>query len=104
MQSAGCLRGRSPFLMNPQHPAPAASPRRMVPTVMADGDRLEQELRASPPAGLLHVLSSGEVEHLADVVAAARRRQAAAIATAGEHGLRFVPRLLRGPIRKALGG
>jgi hypothetical protein len=74
---------------------------------MADADsplaRLESELRASPPAGV-HALSHDQLEHLAAAIAQARRRQAAAIAAAGERGLGFIPRLLRGPIRKALGG
>jgi hypothetical protein len=70
---------------------------------MADRDPLQQELKARPPVGL-GVLSAHELEHLAGAIAAARHRQAAAIAAAGEHGLRFVPRLLRGPVRKAFGG
>ena len=41
--------------------------------------------------------------HLADSVQAARRRQAAELAAAGEQALGHVPRLLRGPIRKIVG-
>lgn len=64
---------------------------------------LATELRGPVPAGLRR-LSPGEIEHLAAAIAEARHRQAAAIAAAAEQGLRFVPRLLRGPVRKVLGG
>lgn len=63
--------------------------------------RLETELGARPPQALVE-LEDDHLEHLAGVIAAARRRQAAELAAAGERGLRFVPRLLRGPLRKAL--
>jgi hypothetical protein len=48
-------------------------------------------------------LPAAELEHLAGLIAGARHRQAAEIAAAGERALSFVPRLLRGPLRKALG-
>ena len=48
-------------------------------------------------------LPAAELEHLAGLIAQARHRQAAEIARAAERGLSFVPRLLRGPLRKALG-
>jgi hypothetical protein len=63
---------------------------------------LEQELGAPVPEGVRR-LDPADVQHLANAVAQARRRQAQAIATAGERALRFVPRLLRGPLRKAVG-
>ena len=79
----------------------------MVQTVMADDRgplrRLEAELGSGAPLGL-QALAAHELEHLAGSIAQTRRRQAQAIAAAGERSLRFVPRLLRGPIRKALGG
>lgn len=62
---------------------------------------LERELRGAPPAGLER-LSDGEREHLADLIAGARHRQAAELSAAADRALRFVPRLLRGPIRKVL--
>jgi hypothetical protein len=62
---------------------------------------LEAELRATVPAGL-RVLDDGQLADLADAVRAARRRQAEALKAAGDTALGHVPRLLRGPIRKAL--
>ena len=53
------------------------------------------------PAGLSH-LGEAQLGHLTMAVAAARERQSLAIAQAAERGLQFVPRLLRGPLRKAL--
>jgi hypothetical protein len=63
---------------------------------------LARELRGPVPSEVAR-LSAGELEHLAGLIADARHRQAAEIAAAAERGLRFVPRLLRGPLRKALG-
>jgi hypothetical protein len=62
---------------------------------------LEGELRATVPAGL-RGLSDEQLADLADAVRAARRRQAEALDAAGEQALSHIPRLLRGPIRKAL--
>jgi len=63
---------------------------------------LERELRSAPPASL-NSLRAAELEHLATSLQAARHRQAAEIAAASERALGYVPRLLRGPLRKALG-
>jgi hypothetical protein len=63
---------------------------------------LERELRGTPPPGLER-LSDTEQAHLAALIAGARHRQAAELAAAADRALRFVPRLLRGPIRKVLG-
>lgn len=63
---------------------------------------LERELRGPPPPGVQR-LSDPDHAHLAGLIAAARHRQAAELAAAGDRALRFVPRLLRGPIRKVLG-
>lgn len=63
--------------------------------------RLEDELRAPVPAGVAR-LTAAEVDHLTSAVAAARQRQAAELMAAGERALSFVPRLLRGPLRKVL--
>jgi hypothetical protein len=65
--------------------------------------KLRAQLRAEPPAGLAQ-LADEDLERLADAVAAARRRQAAELEAAGEAAFRYVPRLLRGPMRKLLGG
>ena len=48
-------------------------------------------------------LRAEDIEHLGEAVAAARHRQAAELRAAAEGGLRFVPRMLRGPLRKVLG-
>jgi len=63
---------------------------------------LAQELRGPVPDAVAR-LEPGELTHLAGLIADARHRQAAEIAAAAERGLSFVPRLLRGPLRKALG-
>lgn len=79
---------------------------------MARGDRaagapaagateLARQLAGAPPAEVLS-LGERELTHLADAIAAARRRQAAELAAAGERALRFVPRLLRGPLMRVL--
>jgi hypothetical protein len=65
-------------------------------------DELARELRGPVPSGVA-ALGAGERRHLAGLIADARHRQAAEIAAAAERGLSFVPRLLRGPLRKALG-
>jgi hypothetical protein len=63
---------------------------------------LRDQLRAAPPDSLA-ALADSDVRHLADAVAAARRRQAAELEAAGEKAYGHIPRLLRGPIRKLLG-
>ena len=62
---------------------------------------LERALGAPPPEGLAP-LAPEHVQDLADAVHAAHRRQARELAAAGEAALSFVPRLLRGPIKRAL--
>jgi hypothetical protein len=63
---------------------------------------LADELGAPVPPEIGR-LDPENLEHLAGLIAQARHRQAAEIARAGERGLSFVPWLLRGPLRKALG-
>ncbi len=65
-------------------------------------EELGRELRASPPSGLAQ-LKPDELHDLTAALRAARRRQAAELASAGEQALSFVPRLLRGPVRKIVG-
>jgi hypothetical protein len=73
--------------------------------VPADGgpaDALTRELRAPLPASV----SSLDEAALTDLTAAvrdARHRQAAALAQASEKALGHIPRVLRIPLRKALG-
>jgi hypothetical protein len=64
---------------------------------------LEAQLGHRAPEGLER-LSEEELSDLGEAVKLARRRQAAALADAGERALNRIPRLLRGPIRKIAGG
>lgn len=73
-----------------------------MPTAESGAQRLESTLGAPLPEGVRR-LEPRHLEHLATTVREARRRQAAELAAAGERSLRFVPRLLRGPLRKVLG-
>jgi hypothetical protein len=63
---------------------------------------LEAQLQGPVP-GALHDLDERHLSDLADAIRAARQRQAAELEAAGEQALRHIPRLLRVPIRKALG-
>jgi hypothetical protein len=65
-------------------------------------DAVEAELGSAPPAGFAR-LSEDELSDLAGAVREARRRQAAEVAAAGDRAFSFVPRFLRGPIRKIVG-
>lgn len=64
-------------------------------------ERLTAELGADPPAAVA-ALTDADLQVLADALAAARRDQAAALAEATERGLAFIPRVLRGPVTRAL--
>jgi hypothetical protein len=71
--------------------------------VAEDGRRaLEAQLRAPVPDGL-RTLTDDELHQLAEAITDAQLHQANALEVAGEQALRHIPRLLRGPIRKALG-
>ena len=62
---------------------------------------LRTQLPAEPPAGLGEI--SGEhIAHLSEAIRAARHRQAEALEQAGQQAFGYVPRLLRGPIRKII--
>jgi hypothetical protein len=63
---------------------------------------LEAELRRPVPAGVA-ALDAEHLRHLTAAVREARHRQAAELEAAGEQALAHIPRLLRGPLRKALG-
>ena len=60
------------------------------------------QLGGDPPAAL-RALAPEHLHDLAEAVRAARRRQAAELAAAGDQAFKHVPWLLRGPIRKVLG-
>jgi hypothetical protein len=66
---------------------------------MTDLAALEAELRSAPPAGLAR-LEEAELRDLAHAIRDARHRQAAEVEAVGDRALSFVPRLLRGPIRR----
>jgi hypothetical protein len=66
-------------------------------------DTLEQELGARLPEGL-DVLSAKELTALAGLLRDAKKRQARELADGVEDSLNFVPRLMRGPVRKILFG
>jgi hypothetical protein len=61
-------------------------------------ERVDGEL----PAGIA-ALSPEHQQWLADALGEAHREQGRELQAAAEESLRFVPRLLRGPVRKAVG-
>lgn len=69
-------------------------------------DEAFQALRAQLGDGVpasLGDLRPEELHDLAGAVRDARRRQAKALAEAGERALSHIPRLLRGPVRRIVG-
>jgi hypothetical protein len=65
-------------------------------------DELESELRAPVPSGVQQLDDASRAD-LAAAIRDARHRQAAALQEAGDQALRHIPRVLRIPLRKALG-
>ena len=66
-------------------------------------DALRDALRTEPPPGCA-ALSDADLADLAGAVQAARERQRAELHAAIDAAYRHVPRLLRGPLRKLVGG
>ena len=64
---------------------------------------LRTQLGQTPPSGL-RALTDEQVLDLAAAVEAARHRQAASLAEASDRALGRIPRVLRGPVRKVVGG
>jgi hypothetical protein len=60
---------------------------------------LERELRDAPPEGVA-ALDPRHLEQLAALIRDARHRQAAELESAGEQALSYIPRPLRGPVRR----
>jgi hypothetical protein len=60
---------------------------------------LQEELHGPLPAGIRQ-LTDAQRQDLAEAIVDARRRQAAALAEAGERAFGHIPRLFRGPIRR----
>lgn len=71
----------------------------MPRTALSD---LRAQLGASLPASL-STLTDEQLRDLSDAIGAARRRQAQALAAAGDQALRHIPRLLRGPVKRVVG-
>ncbi|PRX43598.1 hypothetical protein B0I33_11458 [Prauserella shujinwangii] len=63
---------------------------------------LAEQLGGPLPTGI-EALADEHKELLGEALHAARRRQAAALATAAEGSLDYVPFFLRGAVRKAVG-
>lgn len=65
--------------------------------------RLETEFGGALPPGLA-ALGEADATRLVEAIEAARTRQSAALGAATDSGLEFIPRLLRGPVKKVLFG
>lgn len=63
---------------------------------------LTAQLGTDPPGGL-RKLGDEQLADLAAVIREARRREAVALAQAGEQALSHIPRVLRGPVRRVAG-
>lgn len=66
-------------------------------------DELERELRAEPPPSIA-ALDDSDLARLTAALRAAREHQTAALEAATDHGLSFIPKLLRGTVKKVLFG
>jgi len=66
-------------------------------------DDLKRELRADPPPAIA-ALDESDVVRLTAALRAAREHQTAALVAATDHGLSFIPKLLRTPVKKVLFG
>jgi hypothetical protein len=64
---------------------------------------LTGELR-DPPSSAVAGLPDEHLTHLADALASVRRRQAQELEAASARALEHIPRVLRGPVKKILGG
>jgi|GraSoiStandDraft_5_1057265.scaffolds.fasta_scaffold292482_2 hypothetical protein len=62
-------------------------------------DAIERALAASPPTGLGR-LTPEQRDDLAQAIRDAKRRQAGALAAAGDQALELIPRLLHRPVRR----
>lgn len=66
-------------------------------------DELARELGASPPSEFAR-LGEPELERLVVLLHSAREQQSRALLEAMDNGLGFVPRMLRGAVKRALFG
>jgi len=72
---------------------------------MPSADRVQAQLETALGGALpdgVRALEAEHLEHLAQALATARAAQGRELAAAGERALGFVPRLLRGPVRKVV--
>jgi hypothetical protein len=68
-------------------------------------DKEFQALRArlgDTPPEALRALTGSELNDLVTAITDARLRQSEALAAAGERALGYIPRLLRGPVRRVV--
>jgi len=66
-------------------------------------DDLKRELCADPP-GAITALDDADLARLTATLRAAREHQTAALEAATDQGLAFIPKLLRGTVKKVLFG
>lgn len=66
-------------------------------------DDLRRELRADPPPAIA-ALDDADLARLTTALRDAREHQSTALEEATDQGLAFIPRLLRGTVKKALFG
>jgi hypothetical protein len=66
-------------------------------------DALREALRAEPPPGC-EKLSAADADAVAALIRSAREQQGAELRAAVDGAYDHVPRLLRGPLRRLLGG
>lgn len=64
---------------------------------------LEELCGGTLPEGLAQ-LGVEDRQRLLDTITSARKRQAQQLREATESGLQLLPRLMRGPVKKAIGG
>lgn len=66
------------------------------------GKTLAERISGELPAGIA-ALDETHRQFLADAIGTAKRRQSEDLAAATEESLQYVPKLLRRPVRKAVG-
>ena len=66
-------------------------------------DDVKRELRADPPPAIAS-LEEADLARLTAALRAAREHQTAALVEATDNGLSFIPKLLRGTVKKVLFG
>jgi hypothetical protein len=75
----------------------------MAASASGAADELARELGGAPPPEL-NALADEELGRLVELLRTARVQQSSALGEAIDDGLRFVPRLLRGTVKRALFG